>query len=68
MFLLCFKLLYDSDRNGYLDKIELREVITGMLDLLGADQRTHNANQLSEECLKELDASRDGKVTKSMLL
>jgi Ca2+-binding EF-hand superfamily protein len=56
--------LYDSDGNGYLDQKEIKEVITGMLDLLGAEKRSNNASQLAEECLKQLDASNDGKVSK----
>lgn len=47
-------MLYDFDNNGYLDKDELREVITGMLDLLGADKRTTNPAQLADECIREL--------------
>ena len=35
-----------------------------MLDLLGADKKANNSNQLAEECLKQLDATHDGKVTK----
>ena len=55
--------VYDTDGNGYLDRNELKMVITGMLDLLGADRR-HNPQQLAEECMRDLDASHDGKVTK----
>jgi Ca2+-binding EF-hand superfamily protein len=57
--------LYDADRNGYLDKNEVREVVTGMLDLLGADKKGQNSAQLAEECIRQLDASKDGKVTKA---
>lgn len=56
--------LYDSDNNGYLDREELREVIVGMLDLLGADKKANNSAQLAAECIKELDVSNDGKVSK----
>ena len=37
-----------------------------MLDLLGADKKTNNPNQLAEECIKQLDQSQDGKVSKGM--
>lgn len=57
--------LYDADRNGYLDRSEVREVVTGMLDLLGADKKGQNAAQLAEECIRQLDTSKDGKVTKA---
>jgi Ca2+-binding EF-hand superfamily protein len=59
--------IYDSDGNGYLDNNEIREVIKGMLDLLGADKKSNNASQLAEECIKQLDASNDGKVSKGKL-
>lgn len=36
-----------------------------MLELLGADQRTHNVQALSAKCLQDLDTSRDGTVSKS---
>jgi Ca2+-binding EF-hand superfamily protein len=55
--------LYDADSNGYLDTYEIRAVLTGMLDLLGADRKNHNVGQLADECIKDLDASRDGKVS-----
>jgi len=57
--------LYDADRNGYLDKNEVREVVIGMLDLLGADKKGQNSAHLADECIRQLDASRDGKVTKA---
>ena len=59
--------LYDSDGNGYLDHKEIRDVITGMLDLLGADKKSNNAFQLAEECIKQLDASNDGRVSKGII-
>lgn len=60
--------LYDTDNNGYLDKNEIRDVITGMLELLGADKKTNDPNQVAEECLKHLDSSHDGKLTKGIWL
>ena len=56
--------LYDADNNGSLDKNEVKEVLTGMLDLLGADKKGHNTQALAEECFRELDSSHDGKITK----
>ena len=55
---------YDSDRNGYLDKLEIEQVIASMLDLLGSANDRKRSASLSDECLKELDVSRDGKVSK----
>ena len=59
--------LYDADGNGYLDNDEIREVITGMLDLLGADKKHNNPKELAEQCMKELDSSQDGQVSKGIL-
>lgn len=56
--------LYDADGSGSLDSAEVRAVLSGMLDLLGADKRANNVAQLTDECIKELDATRDGKITK----
>lgn len=54
--------LYDADNNGYLSEDELKQVITGMLDLLGADKA--QAAAVAKECMKELDKSGDKKVSK----
>lgn len=35
-----------------------------MLDMLGADKKAHNVQALAAECMKDLDKSHDGKVTK----
>ena len=56
--------LYDADGNGYLDSNEINDVITGMLDLLGADKKHNNPKQLADECIKQLDSSKDGQVSK----
>ena len=59
--------LYDADNNGFLTSNEVQEVLAGMLDLLGADKKT-DVKALTEEVLKQLDASRDGKVTKDEVI
>ena len=56
--------LYDIDENCTLNKSELREVLNGMLDMLGADRKGHSAEELANECLAQLDESGDGTVTK----
>ena len=56
--------LYDADGNGYLDKDEIKLVINGMLDLLGADKKHNDPQKLADECMKELDSSHDGQVSK----
>ena len=56
--------LYDADLNGYLNLNEVRLVLNGMLDLLGADRRSHSLTQITEECMNALDVSKDGKISK----
>jgi Ca2+-binding EF-hand superfamily protein len=56
--------IYDDDGNGYLDKDEIKNVINGMLDLLGADKKMNDSQKLADEAIKALDTSKDGKVTK----
>lgn len=55
---------YDLDGNGTLDQNELKTVLVAMLDMLGADKKSHNVNALANECMKDLDKSHDGKVSK----
>lgn len=56
--------IYDDDRNGYLDRNELKQVIYGMLDLLGASRGSNDVDFLAEQCIRELDVSNNGKVSK----
>ncbi len=56
--------LYDRDNNGYLDSREIRTVLLAMLDLLGADKRSHNVTMLTDECMKSFDTCQDGKIIK----
>jgi len=56
--------LYDTDGNGYLDSQEVKEVLVSMLDLLGAEKKSYNLTTLTQECMKDLDKSHDGKITK----
>lgn len=42
----------------------MKTVLVGMLDMLGADKKAHNVQALAAECMKDLDKSHDGKVTK----
>jgi Ca2+-binding EF-hand superfamily protein len=58
--------LYDADNNGHLDSDEIRDVITRMLDLLGANKNKHDTQKLALDCIKELDSSKDGKVSKGI--
>ncbi len=52
------------DNSGTLDRNELNAVIYGMLDMLGADRRGHNSQELAREWMLKLDANKDGHITK----
>ena len=56
--------LYDDDKNGYLDRNEIREVIRGMINLFGSDVNRAQTTELTEECYNILDVNKDGKVSK----
>lgn len=57
--------LYDIDKNGYLDKNEIKKVIGAMLNLL--DAKNNDLEQITNECFYEL-CNPDGKITKSNIL
>jgi len=46
-----------------LTTTEVQEVLDGMLDLMGADQKT-DIRALTSEVMKQLDSGHDGKVSK----
>ena len=56
--------LYDIDESQTLDRSELNAVIYGMLDMLGADRRGENPEEIAASCLAQLDSSGDGSITK----
>ena len=60
--------MYDEDKNGYLDRDEIREVIRGMINLFGSDVNRAKTTDLAEECFNKLDVSKDGKVSKGTSL
>jgi hypothetical protein len=39
-----------------------------MLDLLGAERKHSDIKALADQCLRDLDTSQDGKVTKGKLI
>jgi len=56
--------LYDEDKNGYLDRNEIREVIRDMINLFGSNVNKAKTTELVEECINKLDVNNDGKVSK----
>lgn len=57
--------LYDFNRFGYLEADELRSVITGMLDVLGADKRHENPPMLVEQTIAKIPTTESGRITKA---
>lgn len=58
--------LYDTDRNGYLDKNEIFEVLQGILSLLDVKNDLEQQQAISDECFEELDADSDGKISRGI--
>lgn len=58
--------LYDVDKTGYLEKDEVRQVVTGMFDLLGVDKKHDNPPELIEKTVREIGTSPEGKVTRGI--
>ncbi len=59
--------VYDSDNNGSLDSNELKTVLYGMLDMLGADRKSFDSKALASQIMKDLDSSHDGRISKGLL-
>ncbi|CAI2382108.1 unnamed protein product [Moneuplotes crassus] len=50
----------DEDNSGYLDKIEVREILTGLAADLGNDPPT---SQQMDEAWNDLEVDGDGRIT-----
>ena len=59
--------MYDVDKNGYLDKREVFEVMCGMLELLDSEQSEAVRVKLCLDCFDVLDTSRDGIISKGII-
>jgi hypothetical protein len=57
--------LFYLDNNGYLSNEEVKQGVNAMFDLLGAHKSHSNVADVANECAKELDTSKDGKISKS---
>ena len=52
--------MYDVDKNGFLEKLEVHEVLTAMLSLLNSELDENARKRLAEECFEKLDTSKAG--------
>jgi Ca2+-binding EF-hand superfamily protein len=48
--------LYDEKKSGYLNQDEVKDVVTGMCDVLGIDQKHDNPPELIEKTIREIHA------------
>ena len=55
---------YDANNSKTLDSEELNAVISGMLDLLGADKNGFKIKELVDACMADLNVSKNGVITK----
>lgn len=56
--------LYDLDQNGFIDVDELNSIIYAMFGMLGTEKNKDHSYSLAQLCLKQLDVSGDGKISK----
>lgn len=56
--------LYDLDNSGNIDVDELNLIIYAMFGMLGTDKDKSHSLNLAQLCLKQLDKSGDGKISK----
>lgn len=56
--------LYDLDNNGYIDLKELDSIIYAMFSMLGTDKDKRHSLALAQLCMKQLDKSGDGLLSK----
>jgi Ca2+-binding EF-hand superfamily protein len=57
--------IYDAENNGYLCSREVRDGLTAMLDLIGANRRQINITALVNECMSQLDINSDDRICKN---
>lgn len=60
--------LYDTDKSGFLDEGELKQVIEAMLLLTDANVNKQASDALVEQCLRAIDENGDGTVSKGFFL
>lgn len=59
-----YKYFLDLNFLGYLDKQEIKQVLSAMFSLLNTEQNEHDLDSISQKILTSLDFSNDGKVSK----
>lgn len=62
----CFK-IFDSDHNGLLSPVELRDMMSAMLSATDG-QMQENANMLTEKILEKFGVAQDGSITQEEYL
>ena len=57
--------MYDTDRNGYIDKKEMERIIVAVFELVGETVKKNslNAKKLVEDLFAKLDTDNDGLIS-----
>ncbi|CAF0991603.1 unnamed protein product [Didymodactylos carnosus] len=57
--------MYDIDRNGYIDKKEMRKIMDAIYDLLGEDKKgSDNPDNKVDQIFLKMDTNSDKKLSK----
>ena len=57
--------LYDADNDGFINVHELDTIIYAMFSMLGTEKDKNHSYSLAQLCLKQLDLSGDGQLSKN---
>lgn len=60
--------LFDFDNDGLLTREEVKAGIIAMLDIIGVLRSSSFIEELTLECMRELDFNKDGSVTRSKIV
>ena len=54
--------LYDSDANGYLDRVEFGKVVKTMIKSLYEDKTDEEIEEITKESIDKFDLNNNGKI------
>jgi Ca2+-binding EF-hand superfamily protein len=60
--------LYDYDHTGYLEKDDVKNVLCGFCDLLGAEKKNKNVQECVDRTVRDIQFDDQGRVTKGKSL
>ncbi|CAF0782730.1 unnamed protein product [Adineta ricciae] len=57
--------MYDIDRNGFIEKKEMKKIMEAIFDLLGEERKGNNSPELKvDQIFTKMDTNGDGKLSK----